>query len=104
MAARAQKNLIVVILDNGAYQITGGQKTLTDECVDLVAVARGSGLTQSAWAADESAFEEMIDRALKEDGPWLIGCRIDNNKPVDTTDRDPSRIRDRFMRGLGVKK
>ena len=104
VAARAQKNLIVVILDNGAYRITGGQKTLTDACVDLVAVARGSGLTQSAWAADESAFEEMIDRALKEDGPWLIGCRIDNNKPVDTTDRDPSRIRDRFMRGLGVKK
>ena len=33
-----------------------------------VAVARGSGLTQSAWVADESAFEEMIDRALKEDG------------------------------------
>ena len=104
VAARAQKNLIVVILDNGAYRITGGQKTLTDACVDLVAVARGSGLTQSAWAADESAFEEMIDRALKEDGPWLIGCRIDNNKPVDTTDRDPSRIRDQFMRGLGVKK
>ena len=104
VAARAQKNLIVVILDNGAYQITGGQKTLTDEGVDIVAVARGAGLAQSAWAADESAFEEMIDRALKEDGPWLIGCRIDNNKPVDTTERDPSRIRDQFMRGLGVRK
>ncbi len=104
VAARAQKNLIVVILDNGAYQITGGQKTLTGECVDIVAVARASGLTQSAWAADESAFEEMIVRGLKEDGPWLIGCRIDNNKPVDTTERDPSRIRDQFMRGLGVKK
>ena len=104
VAARAQKNLIVVILDNGAYQITGGQKTLTDQGLDLVAVARASGLSQSAWAADESAFEEMIDRALKEDGPWLIGCRIDNNKPVDTTERDPSRIRDQFMRGLGVKK
>jgi thiamine pyrophosphate-dependent acetolactate synthase large subunit-like protein len=104
VAARAQKNLIVVILDNGAYQITGGQKTLTDQGVDLVAVARASGLEQSAWAADESAFEDMIDRALKEDGPWLIGCRIDNNKPVDTTERDPSRIRDQFMRGLGVKK
>jgi thiamine pyrophosphate-dependent acetolactate synthase large subunit-like protein len=104
VAARAQKNLIVVILDNGAYQITGGQLALTGECVDIVAMARGAGLTQSAWAADESAFEEMIERGLKEDGPWLIGCRIDNNKPVDTTERDPSRIRDQFMRGLGVRK
>ena len=104
VAARAQTNLTIVILDNGAYQITGGQKTLTGQGTDLVAVARGAGLAQSAWAADESAFEEMIDRALTEDGPWLIGCRIDSGKPVDTTERDPSRIRDQFMRGLGVKK
>ena len=46
---------------------------------------------------------ELIDLALREDGPWLIGCRIDNQKPVDTTERDPSRIRDNFMRGLGVR-
>jgi thiamine pyrophosphate-dependent acetolactate synthase large subunit-like protein len=104
VAAREQKNLTIVILDNGAYQITGGQKTLTDQGVDIVAVAKASGLAQSAWAADESAFEEMIERAMKEDGPWLIGCRIDTNKPVDTTERDPSRIRDQFMRGMGVKK
>ena len=104
VAARAQTNLTIVILDNGAYQITGGQKTLTEQGTDLVAVARGAGIVQSAWAADESAFEEMIDRALTEDGPWLIGCRIDSGKPVDTTERDPSRIRDQFMRGLGVKK
>ena len=94
VAARAQKNLAIVILDNGAYQITGGQKALTDQGADIVAIAKGAGLAQSAWAADESAFEEMIERATREDGPWLIGCRIDNQKPVDTTERDPSRIRD----------
>ena len=103
VAARAQKNLAIVIMDNGAYQITGGQKTVTDQCVDLVAVAKASGLAQSAWAADESAFEELISLSLKEDGPWLIGCRIDNGKPADTTERDPARIMDQFMRGLGVR-
>ena len=41
--------------------------------------------------------------SLREDGPWLIGCRIDKEKPADTTERDPPRIRDQFMRGLGVK-
>lgn len=104
VAARAQKNLTIVIMDNGAYQITGGQKTVTDQCVDLVAVAKASGLAQSAWAADESAFEELISLSLKEDGPWLIGCRIDNAKPVDTTERDPPKLKDQFMRGLGVRK
>ena len=104
VAARAQKNLCIVIMDNGAYQITGGQATATGQGADIVGIARASGLAQSAWAADEDAFVELICRSLKEDGPWLIGCRIDNQKPVDTTERDPARIRDRFMRGLGVRK
>jgi thiamine pyrophosphate-dependent acetolactate synthase large subunit-like protein len=104
VAARGQKNLAIVIMDNGAYQITGGQKTLTEEGADIVAIAKGCGLSQSIWTADESAFEELIALSLKEDGPWLIGCRIDNAKPTDTTERDPPRIKDQFMRGLGVKK
>ena len=104
VAGLAPKNLIVVIQDNGAYQITGGQPTAAGSVADLVAVARASGLAQSAWAADEGDFEEMVVRALREDGPWVIGTRIDSAKPEATTERDPARIRDQFMRGLGVKR
>ncbi len=104
VAGLAPKNLIVVIQDNGAYQITGGQPTAAGSVADLVAVARASGLAQSAWAADEGDFEEMVVRALREDGPWVIGTRIDAAKPEATTERDPARIRDQFMRGLGVKR
>jgi thiamine pyrophosphate-dependent acetolactate synthase large subunit-like protein len=103
VAARARKNLAIVIMDNGTYQITGGQQTLTAQGADVVAIARGAGLSQSAWAADEGAFEELVELALREDGPWLIGCRIDSAKPQHTTERDPARIRDQFMRGLGSK-
>lgn len=93
VAARAQKNLCIVIMDNGAYQITGGQRTMTEQGADIVGIARASGLGQSTRAGDEEAFVELIERSLREDGPWLIGCRIDNRKPVDTTERDPGRIR-----------
>ena len=103
VAARAPGNLCIVIMDNGAYQITGGQQTMTEQGADIVGIARASGLARSAWAADEDAFVELIERSLTEDGPWLIGCRIDNQKPADTTERDPARIRDNFMRGLGVR-
>ena len=102
VAARGPKNLCIVIMDNGAYQITGGQVTATGQGADIVGIAKASGLVRSAWAADEDAFQDLVRCALKDDGPWLIGCRIDNQKPVDTTERDPSRIRDNFMRGLGV--
>lgn len=101
--AAGVKNLIVVIWDNGCYQITGSQPTLTETGVDLVQTARGLGLAQSFWARDEADFEARIARALTQDGPWLIGARTDGEPPAGVTDRDPAQIRDRFMRGLGVK-
>jgi thiamine pyrophosphate-dependent acetolactate synthase large subunit-like protein len=104
VAARKLKNLCIVIMDNGAYQITGGQKTQTELSADIVGIAKASGIENSAWAADESAFAELIARALKEDGPSLIGCRIDSEKPRDTTERDPVKIRLAFEQGIAVKK
>src|SRR5215475_876400 len=35
VAAAAQKNLAIIIWDNGLYQITGSQKTLTSTTTDL---------------------------------------------------------------------
>ena len=103
IAAQAQKNLTIIIMDNGVYQITGKQPTLTSRGADIVAIARGAGLAKSAWALDEKDFEEQIDRAIKGDGPWLIAARIDEQPPAAETERNPSRIRERFMQGLGVK-
>lgn len=84
------------------YQITGAQRSLSSDAVDLVAIAKGAGLEQSAWAADEAHFEALVARALTEDGPSLIAARIDDKKPAGATERDPAKIRLRFMQGLGV--
>jgi thiamine pyrophosphate-dependent acetolactate synthase large subunit-like protein len=97
-------NLIMVIWDNGIYQITGSQPTTTAATADLVAIARGSGIANSAWAADEEDFDRLVAAALKEGGPTLIAARIDAKPAVATTDRDPVQIRERFMRGLGVRR
>jgi len=97
------KNLVIVVFDNQSYQITGSQPTATASGADLVTMARGAGLAQSAWASDEDMFDEMMARALKEDGPWLIAVRIDDKPGVGATERDPVIITDRFMRGLGAK-
>ena len=75
---------------------------LTIERIDLVAIARGCGLSQSEWAADEGIFESLLARALDGDGPSLIAVRIDDKPAEATTERDPRLIRDRFMQGLGV--
>jgi thiamine pyrophosphate-dependent acetolactate synthase large subunit-like protein len=103
VAMQAPKNLTIVLWDNGIYQITGGQPTASAAAADLVAIARGSGIVNSAWAADEDDFDRLFATALKG-GPSLIAVRTDNKPGVGATDRDPVQIRTRFMQGLGVKR
>jgi thiamine pyrophosphate-dependent acetolactate synthase large subunit-like protein len=104
IATQKPKNLTMVIMDNGLYQITGGQRTPAAGTADYVALARAAGLAKSAWAADEDDFDALVDAALAEGGPSFIAARIDDKPGVGTTDRDPVQIRERFMLGLGVRK
>jgi thiamine pyrophosphate-dependent acetolactate synthase large subunit-like protein len=101
VAARAPKNLTIVVWDNGLYQITGGQKT-SSTTADLVEIARAAGIVKSTWADDEDDFDRLFAAALKDGGPSLIAARIDDKPGVGATDRDPVQIRARFMQGLGV--
>jgi thiamine pyrophosphate-dependent acetolactate synthase large subunit-like protein len=97
------KNLIMIVMDNGIYQITGAQPTPAADVADIVAIAIGSGLANSAWAADEEDFERLVEEAMSTSGPSLIAVRIDDKPGVGTTRRDPVQIRERFMHGLGVR-
>jgi thiamine pyrophosphate-dependent acetolactate synthase large subunit-like protein len=48
VAARAT-NLTIVLLDNGQYEVTGGQQTpATSVAVDYIAIARGAGFLSTA--------------------------------------------------------
>ena len=103
VAVAAPPNLTIIIWDNGAYQITGNQRTATANATDLVAVARGAGLVDSAWAADEEDFARLVTRALAATAPTLIAARIDDAPGVGRPDWDPVILKDRFMRGIGAR-
>jgi thiamine pyrophosphate-dependent acetolactate synthase large subunit-like protein len=103
VAAANAKNLAIIVWDNGLYQITGSQPTLTSKGTDLVAIAKGAGIAQSFWAWDEAHFGSLVDETLGGDGPWFIAARVDGGRPAGTTDRDPVRIRQNFMSGIDAK-
>jgi thiamine pyrophosphate-dependent acetolactate synthase large subunit-like protein len=103
IASLKPKNLSLIVMDNGIYQITGSQPTPGAASSDIVAIAQGCGLADSAWAADEEDFERLVDQSLIANAPTLIAVRIDDKPGVGTTDRDPVQIRERFMRGVGVR-
>lgn len=103
IATLKPENLTMIVMDNGIYQITGAQPTPAANVANIVAIAIGSGLANSAWAADEEDFERLVEEALTAREPRLIGVRIDDKPGVGTTRRDPVQIRERFMHGLGVR-
>ena len=103
IATLAPKNLTMIVMDNGVYQITGAQPTPAAAVADIVAIAAASGLSNSAWAADEEDFERLVEQSLSVSAPTLIGVRIDDKPGVGATRRDPVQIRERFMLGMGVR-
>ncbi|KRQ98986.1 thiamine pyrophosphate-dependent enzyme [Bradyrhizobium valentinum] len=103
IASLAPKNLTMVVMDNGIYQITGAQPTPAAAVADIVAIAVASGLSNSSWAADEDDFERLVEESMLAAGPTLIGVRIDDKPGTGTTRRDPVQIRERFMHGMGVR-
>ena len=103
IATQAPKNLCMVVMDNGVYQITGAQPTPAAAGADMVALAIGSGLTNSSWAADEEDFERLIEHSLTATAPTLIGVRIDDKPGAGQTRRDPVQLRESFMKGLGIR-
>jgi len=96
------RNLTIVIMDNGLYQITGKQKAATAGTADIVAIARGAGIDNSHWVRDQAHFDELIARRFDDGGPVLWATKIDDQPGVAQTPRDPPLIRHRFMRGLGT--
>jgi thiamine pyrophosphate-dependent acetolactate synthase large subunit-like protein len=103
IAAQAPANLTIIIWDNGLYQITGKQATATSSVTDIVAVATGCGIPQSAWATDEEHFESLVDSAINTPGPHFIAARVDDASATARPERNPVLWKDRFMVGIGAK-
>jgi hypothetical protein len=59
---------------------------------------------ETCKAGEFKDFERLVDESLSATVPIPIALRIDDKPGVGTTDRDPVQIRERFVRGVGVRK
>lgn len=75
IGAYAPKNLVHVVLDNGTYDSTGGQPTVSSG-VDFAAVAVASGYREGIQVDDVGSFKEAVVEALRDGGPTLIHMKI----------------------------
>ena len=79
IGAHAPGNLIHVVLDNGTYDSTGGQATVSGS-VDFACVAADCGYPRSARSDGRDGFEKALAAAIEATnagaGPYLIHMRI----------------------------
>jgi sulfopyruvate decarboxylase subunit beta len=76
VAAEAPANLLIVVLDNQAYESTGGQPTATGRTTDLATVGRGFGLPNATTALDLDGFTRAVTACLAAPGPHLVVARV----------------------------
>jgi phosphonopyruvate decarboxylase len=75
IGAYAPRNLVHILLDNGAHDSTGGQPTVS-ATVDFAAIALACGYRYAASCETLDGFEGAFRDATAEPGPALIHARI----------------------------
>jgi phosphonopyruvate decarboxylase len=75
IGAQQPVNLLHVVIDNGAYESTGGQATASP-IVDFPAVARACGYRYAATADSVTGFAQAVKRALALPGPRFIHVKV----------------------------
>ena len=75
IGAYRPKNLIHIVFDNGAYESTGGQPTVSPS-VDFAGVAIACGYTRAFTCDDLDGFDSAVESALASPGPHLIHMRV----------------------------
>ncbi len=98
----APRNLVCIIWDNEAYQITGGQSTHTAAGVDLAAVARGCGIASADTVATVDELTAALGRILDQPGPHVLVAKVDRTLASGWSPRRPALIKYRFMGKLGT--
>ena len=94
------KNLIVVVWDNEEWGQTGHQPSHTAFGTDLEQVARGCGLSRTATVKSLEELDQLFQQALREDGPWFIVAKTEEEEYLPGTPKEPElnvyRLRESF--------
>jgi thiamine pyrophosphate-dependent acetolactate synthase large subunit-like protein len=101
IANEAPRNLVLIVFDNGVYEVTGAQK-VPGTGVDFAAIARASGITAVNRFSSIDAWRAGAHPAINAHGPVVIVLdvapvpgAVGPKSPGPTAQRAPA-----FMRAL----
>jgi thiamine pyrophosphate-dependent acetolactate synthase large subunit-like protein len=78
IAASGAKNLTLVVLENGIYEVTGGQKTAGAIAqVDFAGMARAAGFPSAFHFDDLAAWRQQAAAVLQAPGPRFVSLAVE---------------------------
>jgi thiamine pyrophosphate-dependent acetolactate synthase large subunit-like protein len=72
IAAQNPSHLIVIVLDNQAYEATGGLATLTDGPTDLSEMELAAGIPGTQLVREPPEFEKAINEAFRSKDSSIV--------------------------------
>src|SRR6185503_19667034 len=76
IAGAGATNLVVLVFDNGVYEVTGSQPTPGLGQVDFAAIARGSGFSSVFEFSDVESWRANVANVLAAPGPVFVTLRV----------------------------
>src|SRR5262245_51746691 len=76
VAGAGATNLSIVLLDNGVYEVTGGQRTPAKGTFDYCGLARAAGFPSASNFAQLEHWQSSAAAALREPGPRFLRLAV----------------------------
>ena len=90
------KNLTVVVWDNEEWGQTGHQTSHTGRGTDLEQVARACNISHTASVSTLEDLDQVFQEAMKNDGPWFIVAKIEEEEYLPLSPNEPEMTLYRF--------
>jgi sulfopyruvate decarboxylase subunit beta len=86
------RNYLLIVVQNGTYEITGNQPVPAADAVDFAAIARGAGFRSCHSFDDAASWERALPGILAEPGPVFVVVRVrhGNEGPISRTAKEAS--------------
>ena len=96
VGSEAPRNLTHIVLDNGAYESTGGQPTISSSA-SIADIARTAGYPVVHAVEDRASLTHALTTSRVQDGPRMILIKIEaSHRDVPRVAMLPTEITQRF--------
>lgn len=77
IASSGVTNMVVIVFDNGSYEVTGSQPVPGSGRVDYAAIAKASGFADCAGFTELDAWRDAAAALIERPGPSLVVLRVE---------------------------